>query len=566
MPPPDSNQYAPGVPKSQYGFQGNQDIYGVGIRAGYYTQAFAVWGANFFVPHEAPFLHSVNILFMIAMLVGLIFLVDDPATTWAVEPFMLLNITYSMAYIGTGNPISSEELPWELNLIRNLVRQLSFMGLDGFAAWYWFVGLPKMKPTVGDLGTMVYWWNQGPLFGWVRTANEVVTVLWMVCRVVNLGCTVYVVLQNKKLHHAVSITFLKDRADEWMPYECAIDNDSRVSLHEPVSGSQSSQTGYENKETEENIDDCITPATEAPETPCKNARDWEKNTISEESTLQPQTSISPSKPTISPTSTLPFNGIPPTSEQTKSRHRRFVPKRKHHHPTYFPSLAELNHAEEYFKDIMAVLKDWPWYVDTCLWFYYWILCIPFAIVAALTGRFHLRHIVPIFQYLLNDTTRRAYHYPRALLEIWRHPYTRDHSVDWRALTLVTRFHLAIHPPSRLSKIRMALLMWHYLSFGIMLAVSTELTIQWNYIKGIQNIGNVGQLIPMSLGIGGLLKVVWGGIMGDDEWCGRKCATQRRMNKWKDVGEALVRAQQAEEAQRQGKRSMTGSSDMKKETV
>lgn len=40
----------------------------------------------------------------------------------------------------------------------------------------------------------------------------------------------------------------------------------------------------------------------------------------------------------------------------------------------------------------------------------------------------------------------------------------------------------------------------------------ELTIAWNRMGGLQTLNTVGQLVPFILGVGGLVKVVWG------KWC------------------------------------------------
>lgn len=60
----------------------------MGIRLGYYTQALSVWAANLWVPREAHFLHSVNILFIIAMIIGIGYLSHDPGNIYAIANFI----------------------------------------------------------------------------------------------------------------------------------------------------------------------------------------------------------------------------------------------------------------------------------------------------------------------------------------------------------------------------------------------------------------------------------------------------------------------------------------------
>lgn len=102
------------------GWEGNSDIYGIGkadshtvftgieircllimwkgIRIGYYTQSAAIWVANFFAPHEAPYIHTVTLLFLIAILVGVCSLARDEKT-YVVEPFILMTVAYNVCLL-----------------------------------------------------------------------------------------------------------------------------------------------------------------------------------------------------------------------------------------------------------------------------------------------------------------------------------------------------------------------------------------------------------------------------------------------------------------------------------
>src|SRR6201999_4349609 len=125
--------------------------------------------------------------------------------------------------------------------------------------------------------------------------------------------------------------------------------------------------------------------------------------------------------------------------------------------------------------------------------------------------------------------------------VLQHPAAMDDSVDWRALMLIVRFKLALDPSGDPPRWRKLGFMWHTLSIGLVLAIGTELTIQWNYIKGIQSLASVGQLIPLALGVGGLAKVIWGAFEGDKEWCGKTCKIVARLNKWKEVAKMWLEA-------------------------
>ena len=576
MPAPDANKYAPGIPRSQYGFVGNADVYGVGIRAGYYTQAFAVWGANFFVPHEAPFLHSVNILFMIAMLVGLIFLVGDPENTWAVEPFMLLNITYSIAWIGTSFPgWLKENLPWEGTLKEDWVRNLSFMGLDGFAVWYWFVGLPKMKPTIGDLGTMVYWWNQGPLFGWVRTANQVVTCLDLVLRVLLMGFRTYIACLHRSLERCLTPESLKEQSLLWMPsYRSesitTISTGSRKAI--VVKEQECKETSHDTRNSDivhaqrpEALSSNDLDAKEMSSETAVSSRNLGSDNVDLDTKGHEEFAISPATPTRSTTATLPTYS---QSYLRRQNNRIVITSHFPKHPSH-PSVSDLSRAEDFFDSIISQIKFWPWYCHFPLWLYYWAAAAVLLARSSFAARPRTSLFVPILQYVKAQPCLEWHHIPCAICAILRHPLysSRSEKVDWRALILIVRFRLALHPPGLPGKGRRLGEMWHFLSIGVMLAIGTELTIQWNYIKGIQTLKSVGQLIPMARGVGGFAKVIWGAFVGDEEWCGKRCKMEMKLRKWREIAEIWVEAKKAWAKERDKKsEDRKGEIDVKKETV
>ena len=76
-----SNALVLGNRTEQCGFQGNSDIYGIRIRMGYYTQALSLWFSKYFVLSESKVLRSVNLLFTIALFIGLAWLSHTPSNS-----------------------------------------------------------------------------------------------------------------------------------------------------------------------------------------------------------------------------------------------------------------------------------------------------------------------------------------------------------------------------------------------------------------------------------------------------------------------------------------------------
>jgi len=69
------------------------------------------------------------------------------------------------------------------------------------------------------------------------------------------------------------------------------------------------------------------------------------------------------------------------------------------------------------------------------------------------------------------------------------------------------------PPSRLRRLIQG---WTLFSSCAVIVIATELTIQWNYITGINDINSVGQLVPFTVGVGGLIQVCWSAVFDKNE--------------------------------------------------
>jgi hypothetical protein len=140
--------------REQCGFIGNSDLYGTGIRIGYYAQAFAIWFANFFVSQEGRALRPVNTLFMLAMIIGLFVLSFDSRQTYAAETFLLLQIIMTTWFIGTLDITGYSTKHWESSIVQVLSREILAIVVLVYNFWFWWFGLDKMQTT--PCGTFVF--------------------------------------------------------------------------------------------------------------------------------------------------------------------------------------------------------------------------------------------------------------------------------------------------------------------------------------------------------------------------------------------------------------------------
>lgn len=157
------------------GFPGNPDIYGPGIRIGYYTQILSVWIANYFVLSESKSLRSVNVLFMLALFVGLAWQSRRPSRIHAIEAFLLIQLLCATWFIGVLDKSRYSKKYWRFSPARLIFRNLTLSSLLGYGIWFWWIGLDLMKPT--PCGTWMFLIAKVDLLGWYRSAFKVLSVV-----------------------------------------------------------------------------------------------------------------------------------------------------------------------------------------------------------------------------------------------------------------------------------------------------------------------------------------------------------------------------------------------------
>lgn len=129
------------------GFAGNSDIFGIGIRTGYYTQILAVWFSNYFYFREAKALRAVNNLFLLSLItVGFIFFLNAH-TTYVVHAFLLLHIGIVNGLVGITETARYSTKYRETSRERLLLRMTIMTFGSLFNVLFWWEGLDVMLPT-----------------------------------------------------------------------------------------------------------------------------------------------------------------------------------------------------------------------------------------------------------------------------------------------------------------------------------------------------------------------------------------------------------------------------------
>ena len=142
------------------GFAGNSDIFGIGIRIGYYTQVLAVWFSNYFYFQEAKVLRAVNNLFLLALIiVGFVYFVNAQST-YVVHAFLLLQIGIVIGLVGITETARYATKYRETSRERLLLRMTIMIFGASFNVFFWWKGLDVMLPT--PCGILVSAWPHRP--------------------------------------------------------------------------------------------------------------------------------------------------------------------------------------------------------------------------------------------------------------------------------------------------------------------------------------------------------------------------------------------------------------------
>ncbi|RAR13569.1 beta-ketoacyl synthase [Stemphylium lycopersici] len=165
------------------GFEGNDDIYGIGIRIGVYSQLIAVWFSNYFLLSEVQVLRDSVTIFSVAILIVAFIFASNPSEVYAVEAFVLLMILAWGCLMGVcPNSSYSKAVFSRGSLLRMVVCEIVNLMNIALQVWFWWTGLDYMKKTPCGTWLMMYVVKTN-LFGWARKVMMAMNVGVLVCTV-----------------------------------------------------------------------------------------------------------------------------------------------------------------------------------------------------------------------------------------------------------------------------------------------------------------------------------------------------------------------------------------------
>lgn len=517
----------------QCGFAGNPDIYGLGIRLGYYTQALAVWFANYFFYRDVKSLRGANLIFILALLITICIYAFNAEKTYAIEVFLLLQIGLCMGMVSLSSDtrFSSrymKEKP-EANVIRIAV---IYTGL-AFNAWFWWRSLDLMLPTpckqeadeeiTTKHRTYVMYIVKVDIYGPVRTVMKILTCLGFACLTLSpLSWGVFDTYQKYQMRNAKA-TFISSA----LKFDCGVEStegSAEIKKHLQQTSVPAAAT--------------YTAGEQPPGTPREG---WPSDIV--QSDEEPQSTLdagSHGKTTNSVTQTdsgHDENGsravvreAPTPQPETDSIHEEIGlnSNNQSSKDEQCKAFCKVQEAEGYLDLVMSI---YPEDAD------------PIKIHEARILRGWVRVYIPIFKTQCNLQTnsyrkclstfiksqilkkepslglqRCLIRYFNALGKhpSWRLPRFYDqmkqlskksrppHQHDLWIATDVRMFQM----PLKITPLSWALLAANQLFVVGVMILQLELTISWNNITGLSKMNTPGQLIPFVLGLCGLIRVVW----------------------------------------------------------
>ena len=483
------------------GFQGNPDVYGIGIRIGYYTQALAIWFANYFHFDELKGLRAGNNLFIFALVVVGCIYAHEAQSIYAIEAFLLLVIGICIGFVGILESSRYTSRCTKASAERLLLRTIVVnVGLI-FNVCFWWKGLDAMQPTpcpennnnnaphqsralnTSTQHTYACYVVKTNLYGWMRTVMQVISISGLLWTVLVIAGSDPVELLHLVLMRRTKAAFINAATS--------------VNLRQKNNG-QGTGAGSRDLPAIKSGESSVHPFESSPlvdgnGSPCVELVDNTRSTSpvggSQSNTggqgLQDDNEELLVALQAVRDAEVYLDSIFSAFEEPKALlgHRRLITAWRGRIRFYVP------HANT------QKSPKWPSYTRT--WYIalasIWIGKIPLNLRWRL-----LLHKIGLPKPL--DWSRmlfRAYQVSE-----------KQKPPDWKFVTIASDVQLS-QVSLRKSGLQWAFLAIQQLGIIVTLIVHAELTIIWNHVEGLNSLSSLGQLIPFILGVGGLLKVLWG---------------------------------------------------------
>ena len=468
------------------GFAGNADIYGIGIRIGYYTQALAVWFSNYFLYHEAKPLRATNNLFLLALCIAASIYFANASTTFVIEAFMMLQIGIIIGLVGI-----TERSRYSSKYVKNSrermsLRILIIMAGGFFNVYFWWSGLNNMMPTpCNNQGsrdkTYIFYLYKTDIYGWAGTLMRVkslVALVWTAPRIVTFDAVV--LLYNFRMRKTRMAFIEAVESSKTNPHGDRKANVGQRGGHPYAMEPSKVLQGPENQRPLVSL--------------LRNEIASHRNTA---------------KPLISG--------------------KVDVGKLQKDNKEIMKLLGGVESAIKYMEDVFSIYPNnpiasntkrhvrlcggstrlaVPFHESTCTDVSTsYTQCLILYIKSNFTNKpfFDLRWMLAL--HMTASGQHPMSRWPRLLHRMYTLGETSP-APDWRHVAIASDILLTQIPVVITTRAWILAAVYQFL-FIVVLVLQVELTIAWNHVSGLRSFSSLGQLIPFILGVGGLIKVLWG---------------------------------------------------------
>lgn len=500
------------------GFEGNNDIYGIGIRIGIYSQILAVWVANHFLLSEAQVLRDTVSIFSVAILIVSLLFAAGPSDIFAVEAFVIIHILNWSCLMGVRVKTSyTKGLFTNGSMLRRVTCEIIYMISRCLTVWFWWSGLDRMKPT--PCGTfMLLYVIKTDMYGWARKVMMAMSLFVLICNV-----------YWTSVDFSRPLTFWKMRkvreefctsVRQWEILQSGKD----CSSADPIAEKETQKDQLrEDKAAQRRIShDACSKHSCADCSPTKSTF-----------ALPPETAITESQPerssVIADEPKSPFEDcFEDTLSQACPVHTQatFINAEPVAH---FPLLEEVHKSEKYIQSCISTspyqmrpdgkLLTFPIIAKSILFPKKyrtvppgqpdppsWLQCQTRTWSALFTFRLPAQTFA-IYSHLRQSKLLDPLNGPFQTYASMAHIMSKDSSVpkppSWSSISLASSLMLA-----ESSVPKKVWLGWYYcaldLAIHVIVIIQLELTLRWNKVSGLSDLwSSVGQLIPFVIGVSGL---------------------------------------------------------------
>ncbi len=170
-------------------YDGNSDLYGVGVRVGLYAQWVATLLSTVFEPRSEGALRTTNLIIQLAVFIGL-------CTESTRAPHPSAAVITQFLLCGSLSSVTGDGVS-HLDSVSGSARLFFYTAFSAYGCWFWFTGVDAMRRGEDDGSSNCQefaFFGHTTFDGWFRVLGKVFSVLGLVTCVALVGYWVYLVV------------------------------------------------------------------------------------------------------------------------------------------------------------------------------------------------------------------------------------------------------------------------------------------------------------------------------------------------------------------------------------